>query len=178
MRQSTLLVFLAVAVPAYGGYCGDCGVSIRSDQSNNHLGIGEALQGPSDVYATMQGDGNLVIYQAEDCYYYSLWATGTSNSGATNIQIQPDGNFVMYQAGGTPVWASQTGGQGQGPFCVRINWDERLELLDSTCRATWTSNNWSRRSSDSMALDYCNCTRCVKSDPSATGANVTAIQGN
>jgi RHS repeat-associated protein len=44
-------------------------------------------------YATMQTDGNFVLYNPTGT---ALWATGTAGSGGSSIEIQDDGNFVLY----------------------------------------------------------------------------------
>ncbi|MEU0559276.1 hypothetical protein [Dactylosporangium sp. NPDC006015] len=57
--------------------------------------------------ATMQGDGNFVIYQAGR----PLWATGTNGRGGTMFAFQGDGNLVVYTAAGAAIWASNTAGR-------------------------------------------------------------------
>jgi hypothetical protein len=57
-------------------------------------------------YATMQTDGNFVVYTAAGT---ALWSTQTSGSTADWAVMQSDGNFVLYnQATGKAVWSSNT----------------------------------------------------------------------
>jgi len=54
----------------------------------------------------MQGDGNLVLYNATG---QPLWNAGTGgNSGAWAV-MQSDGNFVVYSASKAPLWNAGTG---------------------------------------------------------------------
>lgn len=61
--------------------------------------------GRASVTCAMQGDGNLVIY---DAGAVPLWATGTWNKAGSRLFMQDDGNAVIYESGGAPVWASNT----------------------------------------------------------------------
>jgi predicted heme/steroid binding protein len=82
------------------------------------LGPGESLYSPSRNYRlTMQGDGNLVLYDASNA---PIWATGTNPSGAV-AAMQPDGDFVVYDGSNQPLWAANTNGH-TGAY---------LSLLDS-----------------------------------------------
>ena len=49
----------------------------------------------------MQGDGNLVIY---DAAVTPLWMTGTAANASARLVLQSDGNLVVYAADGRPVW--------------------------------------------------------------------------
>jgi hypothetical protein len=55
----------------------------------------------------MQGDGNLVLYQAGRG---AIWASGTNGSGANVAIMQGDGNLVLYRPGGVAVWHTHTNG--------------------------------------------------------------------
>jgi hypothetical protein len=54
--------------------------------------------------AVLQGDGNLVLYDAKN---QALWSTNTSTAGCTNLVVQEDGNLVLYNRSHA-VWASHT----------------------------------------------------------------------
>jgi len=46
-------------------------------------------------HATMQSDGNFVLYNQAGT---ALWSTGTAGSGASPMELQDDGNLVLYTA--------------------------------------------------------------------------------
>lgn len=54
-----------------------------------------------------QGDANLVLYGPDG----PLWATGTTGAPGY-FELQHDGNAVIYDAAGTPIWASDTNAPG------------------------------------------------------------------
>jgi len=54
----------------------------------------------------MQGDGNLVIYG----YYNAIWASGTWGNPGAYLDMQDDGNLVIYLPVSytTAIWATGT----------------------------------------------------------------------
>lgn len=61
-----------------------------------------------DKRIVFQGDGNLVVYDANSA---PVWNSGTQNQGGDEAVMQPDGNFVIYNSKeGRPLWNSQTAG--------------------------------------------------------------------
>ena len=60
----------------------------------------------------MQGDGNLVLYDTSN---QARWASGTSLQIGAFLEVQNDGNVVIYQAGTMyeapdgALWATGTG---------------------------------------------------------------------
>ena len=61
--------------------------------------------GRSSYLATVQPDGNFVLYDRNDV---PSWASGTLYSGETYLAVQNDGNLVVYSWGDIPQWASHT----------------------------------------------------------------------
>ena len=57
----------------------------------------------------MQGDGNLVEYNAANA---AIWASGTSGNAGAYLVMQGDGNLVLYSAAHAALWASGTSGAG------------------------------------------------------------------
>jgi hypothetical protein len=53
----------------------------------------------------MQGDGNLVVYDADG---QPAWASGTAGRPGASFVMQNDGNAVIYGADGAPLWATNT----------------------------------------------------------------------
>lgn len=74
----------------------------------------EPLQTPD--YTEFQPDGNLVVY-GNDLNPYGPnplpdWASNTNNQGAVYMQLQGDGNVVIYTAGyKKALWATGTSGR-------------------------------------------------------------------
>jgi hypothetical protein len=55
--------------------------------------------------ATMQADGNLVLYSGSGI---PLWASSTAGNPGARLVLQDDGNLVIYRQDGVPIWASGT----------------------------------------------------------------------
>ena len=56
----------------------------------------------------MQGDGNLVVYDASNT---PVWFSGTAGNPGAFLNIQTDGNAVIYTPGLSPVWETHTAGR-------------------------------------------------------------------
>ena len=70
------------------------------------LTAGQTLRSPTSAYRlTMQGDGNLVEYDAANTV---VWTTGTSSG--SRVVMQGDGNLVLYDGTNHALWASNTSG--------------------------------------------------------------------
>ena len=118
-------------------------------------------RGKGPYKLTMQIDGNLVLYDSNS---KAIWNSKTGlelenvppyvevDSPAvcadTNMlspdykyraSVQSDGNVVVYKQ--TAVWNTQTW-SGQGPFCLRLQPDGNLGVIDSTNKASWYSNSY------------------------------------
>lgn len=67
--------------------------------------------GSSGQILSMQGDGNLVLY---DMDWQPIWASGTQNNHGAYLAIQDDGNLVIYRRGSDgrsgAIWSSSTNG--------------------------------------------------------------------
>src|SRR5262249_48762841 len=87
-----------------------CGVIPRLIAAGTALGSGQSL-GPGD----------------------SL----TSPSGAFTLVYQTDGNLVVYQQDGTPIW--WTGTDGTDPGAVTLQADGNVVLTDASGDVLWTS---------------------------------------
>jgi hypothetical protein len=73
----------------------------------------------SSTSLVMQKDGDLVFY--DDRTQTRKWASGTSSKGTAPFRaiMQPDGNFVVYDAKNTATWATGTN-TGAGTYKVTI----------------------------------------------------------
>jgi hypothetical protein len=104
---------------------------------------GAGTNGHPGATATMQTDGNLVIYENGE----ALWGAGTNPNG-DHLSVQDDGNLVVYSASGTAEWGSGTNsdvppadmclnvGEGtyQFQFCPAGSWWE-------TCSPAWQNGD-------------------------------------
>lgn len=61
--------------------------------------------GRSAEVCTMQGDGNMVIYDLDGQY---VWDTATYGNSGSRLVVQDDGNVVIYRPDNTPIWATNT----------------------------------------------------------------------
>ena len=85
-------------------------------QAGDSLTPGSSIASPNGQYRlTMQGDGNLVEYDGASV----VWASGTNPGGAIAV-MQSDGNFVINNSSGDPLWASDTSGN-TGAYVVLGN---------------------------------------------------------
>ena len=55
----------------------------------------------------MQGDGNLVLYDAS---WTPRWSSHTHGNLGSHLAVQNDGNVVVYSPGGPPLWETDTDG--------------------------------------------------------------------
>jgi hypothetical protein len=86
-----------------------------------------------DYTLTMQGDGNLVLYQSGT----PLWASNTAGSAADEAIMQGDGNFVLYTSAGSPLWASGTAGNA-GAY-LNVQNDGNVVIYSTSGSALWST---------------------------------------
>jgi hypothetical protein len=117
--------------------------------------------GSTGYVATVQPDGNFVLYNLLDS---PLWSTGTPGRSGAYVDLQNDGNLVVYAAGGgSALWASSStlpgpeacGALGQGhalnngqnlyscngQFRLTMQSDGNLVLYAGS-QALWASNTY------------------------------------
>ena len=92
-------------------------------------------------YLTMQGDGNLVLYQTQNGVTTALWSSGTWQTTGGVAVMQDDGNFVLYDASRTPIWSTVTWG-AQNSYLALQN-DGNLVLYNGTT-PLWASQTCCR----------------------------------
>lgn len=113
---------------------GDRGNILYQDQT---LYFGDWMNVKPGFRLIMQLDGNCVLYDSGN----PVWDTKTSGNVDSSITMQRDGNLVVYKPGGVPIWASQTGGVGKGPFRLVLQQDRNLVIYDGTGTPTWASKS-------------------------------------
>jgi hypothetical protein len=104
------------------------------------LALNQSLTSPSGVWQlSMQMDGNLVLYRAENMQ--AVWATNTNGQDVQHaVMQQTDGNFVLYLFNGQPAWASDTAGN---PGARLILQDDGNLVVYLAQRAIWSTGTHS-----------------------------------
>jgi hypothetical protein len=94
-------------------------------RAQNQLNVGDVLFSATRAFQLiLQSDGNLVLYCISNpplditqaTYTNALWSSETNGTDAKRVNMQDDGNLVVYGADGTALWNSQTSGN-EGAFC-------------------------------------------------------------
>jgi len=71
-----------------------------------------------------------------------------SRNGYYYARMQDDGNLVVYNGNDfnskNAVWASNTGGKGQGPFKLVTQTDGNLVIYQGNGQPTWDSGTWNK----------------------------------
>jgi hypothetical protein len=80
----------------------------------------------------------LVIYKNES----QQWANGAKGkNGPYKLQMQEDGNLVIYDASNVAKWASGGGGGSNGPYKLTMQNDGNLVIYDKNNAASWASQS-------------------------------------
>ncbi|MBS0656973.1 MAG: hypothetical protein JSR82_01840 [Verrucomicrobia bacterium] len=109
------------------------------------LTAGQALT-RGRYYFTLQGDGNLVLYENG----VPRWATGTNNGA--QLVMQTDGNLVLYTAGGSAAWATWTQGNPGAQFVFQE--DGNLVVYAGGWQTKWHSNTAGQMAGSVARRDY------------------------
>jgi hypothetical protein len=102
--------------------------------ANQELTANQSLTSCNGDYTlTMQGDGNLVLYQGST----ALWASNTAGTAADEAIMQGDGNFVVYTSAGSALWASNTAGNPGADLLMQN--DGNLVVYSASGTALWAT---------------------------------------
>ena len=118
-----------------GRYC--YSASVRSECSGV---CANALISPNGgSVAALTASGLLVVSKNKQ----QLWINGNAGSnGPYKLQMQEDGNLVIYDKNNAATWASSGGGGGKnGPYKLVMQDDGNLVVYDRNGRATWASQS-------------------------------------
>ena len=98
---------------------------------------GEVITSADDRFTlTYQWDGNLVLWWNETGYM--LWSSGTAGSTPGRLDMQLDGNLVIYNESGAPVWHSGTVNYPGSRLLVQK--DGNMVIYDPSDLVLWASN--------------------------------------
>nr|ACN77849.1 lectin protein precursor [Narcissus tazetta subsp. chinensis] len=101
--------------------------------SGETLSPGEFLNYGRYIFI-MQEDCNLVLYDVDK----PIWATNTGGLARDcHLNMQSDGNLVVYSQTNDPIWASNTGGENGNYVCV-LQKDRNVVIYGTARWATGT----------------------------------------
>lgn len=115
------------APPALG-----CG-RLKTCQS---LGQGEAVKSCDGRFRfILQNDGNLVLYQGTT----PLWNSHTNGQDGHALEMQPDGNLVIYSSAGQALWSAGTWTHANATLAVQN--DGNAVIYDGAA-PVWATGTW------------------------------------
>lgn len=79
-------------------------VLYRTDQTPAKPTWATGTNGQAVVRATMQADGNFVLYTAQR----PVWATGTDGHPGAQLELGEDGNLIIFDTNRTALWSSRS----------------------------------------------------------------------
>lgn len=101
------------------------------------LGAGQQLTSPNGKYVlTMQSDGDLVLGEGGA----TVWSSGTGGSGAVRVDMQSDGNLVLYKESGEAAWDSKTDNHPGATLTLQD--DRNLVVYAPNGDALWSSETY------------------------------------
>jgi hypothetical protein len=119
-------------------------VAAASPSPSMELPAGSLLQSGQTLVSTngafdlvMQADGNVVEYWLVDGGVRVVWNSGTNGNPGAYLDMQDDGNLVVYSVGGTSLWASDTAGNPGA--ILEIQNDANLVIYGSSGSALWST---------------------------------------
>lgn len=110
----------SAATGQYRGYIDDLTINTQSAATEQLvLKSGQILQADCSVKSGKhvlknQLDGNLVIYSSGT----ATWSTDTNGQQSSHLDMQADGNLVLYKNTGGVTWASNTAGTTGRYYCT------------------------------------------------------------
>jgi len=82
-------------------------------------------------------DGNLVVSSVDNGFVGGvLWRSGTTGSGS-HADFQADGNFVVYNGAGQPLWNSGTSGTANAT--LRLQSDSNVVIYNGAGQPLWST---------------------------------------
>lgn len=119
---------------------------------NETLSQGSGLDSPNKRYQfTVQGDGNLMLYDSND--NIALWSSRTGGAGGIRAKLQSDGNFVLRDNKELPLWSTKTSRSGAN--LLRLTNDGKL-ILSGPEGTVWQAGN---EGSDNPKLSHIGTTK-------------------
>ncbi|HEY6887201.1 MAG TPA: hypothetical protein VI300_05450 [Solirubrobacter sp.] len=159
--DANLVVYSAQTTPLWSN-----GAYDDSLEGGELLVAGQYLQSRDRRYSlVMQGDGNLVLYGPDG----AAWSSQTNSNSGAWVQMQYDGNAVVYAADRRALWSSGTAGNDGAHLIVQSDgnlvvygpaalWDSHSAggggHAPGTTGAQQTAIAWARSYADAHSHTY------------------------
>ena len=118
----------------------NCGSGSSAPSSCGTLTANQQLAAGQSL-ASCNGDYTLDMQGDGNLVLYqsgtALWSSGTAGSPADRALMQGDGNFVLYNSAGTAEWSTKTAGDTGADLSVQN--DGNLVLYSASGTALWSS---------------------------------------
>lgn len=116
---------------------------MASNTTNTGLSSNQFIKGDSyllspDTQSTLRIKNGDVILQSD---FQTVWHTGTSGP-VSGLYMQSDGNLVLYNTSGQPIWNSGTSGNPNASLALQT--DGNLVIYSVQGTALWSSGTVSR----------------------------------
>ena len=108
--------------------------------AGGHLGPGEEIA-PVDGWRfsfVMQTDGNLVLYE----FSAPRWRSGTEGHPGARLEVQQDGNLVIYDTAGRARWSSGTFGRTDAAATLQSDGNFVIYANNGSGPAVWDAGSW------------------------------------
>ena len=99
-----------------------------------------SLISPNGISAAKLTDSGLIVITTRFGMHRQYYGNAGSN-GPYKLQMQEDGNLVIYDKNNAATWASGGGGGKEGPYKLIMQDDNNLVVYDRNGRATWASQS-------------------------------------
>lgn len=104
---------------------------------------GQILASPSrNYFATVQNDGAFTVYVSSHfCAMNAIFSSKPPSHAPTpfSLKCQNDGNVVLFDGKGTPQWATNSWGKGNGPYRLILQDDGNLVVRDAEGMLVWSA---------------------------------------
>jgi len=108
------------------------------------LAVGASLSGESRITSAngrftfgVLSDGNVAVGAEQG----AVWDLGIHDAPGARLDMQADGNLVLYKADGGVAWASNTSGQNA---YVKIQDDRNVVLYNGDGAVLWSPNSYEK----------------------------------
>lgn len=106
------------------------------------LAVGASLSGDARITSAngeftfgVLPDGNVAVGAQQG----AVWDLDVHDAPGARLDMQADGNLVLYSTDGKPRWASNTSGHNA---YVKIQDDRNVVLYDGDGKALWSPNSF------------------------------------